>query len=136
MEIVGRYNALFRRLQHDNLPGFVADQILRMCGVPSLNYLSRVVPPIFLEKAALKFDEWSRDAFINKHNFDPHSFTYSKWKQLSLPTSLRGMCLRQHAQIGRYAFCGAIASASRYFKDRGITDFLTSSGVYASMVTD
>ena len=43
-KIIRKYDILFTRLQHKGLSNVAADHILRKCGIPSLNYLSRVIP--------------------------------------------------------------------------------------------
>ena len=67
LDIANKYSKLFKNLQNDKLPGFATDQILRMCAPPpSLNYLTSVVPPHFLENVATTFDSWSQNPFLMK----------------------------------------------------------------------
>ena len=67
VEIVGKYLNLFQRIQHVDMPEVTADQILRQCGVPSINYLTRVVAPQRIRKAAEIFDGWVLKAYVKKH---------------------------------------------------------------------
>lgn len=64
------YKTMFVHLKDKRLPYYVTDQILRMCGSPSLNYLSRVVPSNFMRKAAILFDGWARDRFVDRQKID------------------------------------------------------------------
>ena len=91
-----------------------------MCGTPSLNYLSRVVPPGNLREASLLFDGWARDAFTTKHNIATECMPDWAWKQLSLPMKSGGMSLRQYAATGQLSFWAAFAGASKFFIERDL----------------
>jgi len=77
-EIVDKYQILFQRITDIRLPVFAADQILRLCGVPSLNYLTRVVPPAILKEAAQKFDGWATLSYSKKHEVRPRRRTNTR----------------------------------------------------------
>ena len=103
-KIARRYKALFDKLTNEKVPDYVADQILRMCRVPCLNYLSRVVPPGALQHTAKQFDKWTRSTFCEKHKILPDEMEEQTWNQLSLPMTNGGMGLKQHTVESKYEF--------------------------------
>ena len=111
VEITTKYKVMFDRLKNEKLPDYVTDQILRMCGTPSLNYLARVVPPTYLREASLLFDNWTRETFSTKHKISSENLPSWVWEQLSLPMRSGGMSLRQYTVTGRLPSWASFACA-------------------------
>ena len=79
VEITTKYKVMFILPKNGKLPDYVTDQILRMCGTPSLNYLTSVVPPAWLREATLLFDNWTRETFSTKHEIVPENLPTWVW---------------------------------------------------------
>ena len=62
MEKVDSHADFFRLLQHPLVPHASRDQLLRMCGIPRMNYVMRTHAPATLEMAAPRFDANIREA--------------------------------------------------------------------------
>ena len=107
-----------------------------MCGTPSLNYLSLVVPPEILREAAHIFDGWTRETFTIKHDLAKENLPTWVWDQLSLPMNSGGMSLRQYTVMGRLTFWSAFAGASKFLVERGIANSLSEDGWMSQHIQD
>ena len=100
------------------MPEVTADQMLGQCGVPSIYYLTRVVAPGRIKKAAEMFDGWVMEAYVKKHDIPVSLLGYRERLQLSLPTSNSGLGLTDHTDTSVFAFWGAVARAADFFTAR------------------
>ena len=66
----GNYDALFRRVQLDDMPLQTAVLLLRHCMMPCMNYYLRCTAPSCIEDEARQFDERVMEATMNKLGLD------------------------------------------------------------------
>ena len=76
LDKVNDHETFFRLLQHPLVPASTRDQLLRTCGLPKMNYLTRTQAPHTLEIAAPRFDAMIRAAHtqaavLTSPNADP-----------------------------------------------------------------
>ena len=114
-KVIQKYFSLFEPFQHEKMQVVTGVQILRTCGVPSISYLLRVVPPSIMQVVAEKFDRWVRKAYFTKHQLEQVELSDSNWRQLVLPRRCAGMGLTDHRAISWFAYCGAVAASSAFF---------------------
>ena len=112
---IQKYYALFQRIQHEKMPVVTGDQILRACGVPSISYLLRVVPPPIMQDVAERFDGWVKKAYLTKHDLVHFDLSDSSWRQLMLPRKCSGTGLTDHVATSWFAYWGAVAASSKFF---------------------
>ena len=115
-EILKKYNILFELLLHEGLSNIGADHILRKCGVPSMNYLTRVVPPHFLQQASVDFNATALKTYKTKHNLDDSELDGTAYRQITLPVSMGGMGIKNHIDVKYFAYWVAVARALSYFQ--------------------
>lgn len=113
-DTIQKYTTFFDRLLHDGMPEVVADQLLRRCGVPCTNYLTRVVAPSRMGTPTKIFDGWVEDTYTTKHYFSGNWDTDSS-RHASLPLRDGGMGLRKQHDVRAFAFWGAAARACGRF---------------------
>ena len=70
VETIQKYTPFFERLQHEAMPGVIAGQLLRKCGVPCVGYLARTVAPHRTRLATSIFDRWVEESYKNKNGFN------------------------------------------------------------------
>jgi hypothetical protein len=63
-DVEARHLHFFERLQHPLMPNQIALRLLRLCGVPRLSFITRVMPSIITARVAHEFDERVRECFM------------------------------------------------------------------------
>ena len=100
----------FELIRSNKMPDQEALLLIRMCGVPRFNYLSRTTHPSILLPAAIEFDQLLYSTFYKKFKLPiPDNYTTSKsHKQLTLPTRLAGLGLRSAVDTLDVAYIASI----------------------------
>ena len=103
----------FRRLTNPHLGVQTAMILLRLCGVPKMNYLLRVTPPEAIKELAAAFDE---DALYIAHQLldtvgDSNAQADDITQQLQAPLRLGGFGITSAAATSHTAYLASVASA-------------------------
>ena len=68
--VVQDSETFFAALTHPKMPVQIASLLLRYCGIPRLNYLTRTVRPDLIQAACAAFDQRAQTAFLTAHQLD------------------------------------------------------------------
>lgn len=98
----------------DLLQVFLTHQIIRLCGLPSINCLTRLAPPSLIRKAVDIFYGWSKESYMNKMNMQVCDMNDQVWSQSTLSLSLADFGFRDHNRVSLFSHWGEIARASGY----------------------
>jgi len=101
--VIETHGPLFTTLQNDAMSVQVAMIILRLCGVPRLNYLTRVMAPGTIRRAAREFDNMVLDAATRKLRL-PKTLKTGAKLSLTLPCREGGFGLRSLARVSPAAY--------------------------------
>ena len=101
---------IFQRLKHPALKAQESFHILRVCTLPKLVYLSRVVRPALLRDVATEFDKHILETAIHKLNLP--QLTPNQLLQLRLKLKNGGLGLPAVAQTSPLAFASAFISSA------------------------
>ena len=114
LDIVDDHARFFARLLHPDLPMQCAFTLLRLCGLPGFNYVSRTALPQDAAEAAALFDQRVLEAFTQlvHQRDDPAALSESTRRLAQLPLRLGGLGLTSQADIGPLAWYGGLAQAS------------------------
>jgi len=111
LRIAQKSHHFFTALQHESMPIPVADRLLRLCGVPRLNYLARVGLLGEYEDALLFFDEKVSDAAQAQAGLPPDPTATTS--QQSAPLRNAGFAFRTyHNDISLFSSLGAFSQAA------------------------
>ena len=111
LRIAQKSHHFFTALQHESMPIPVADRLLRLCGVPRLNYLARVGLLGEYEDALLFFDEKVSDAAQAQAGLPPDPTAATS--QQSAPLRNAGFAFRTyHNDISLFSSLGAFSQAA------------------------
>ena len=106
--IARKYDPMFRLLDHQKFTDQQSMLLLRMCLVPTYQFLVRVLPPHLAQRGAKTFDDMVlRTAYARTH------FAHSEGATRSLFTPIRaaGVGLRSATRTAPFAYYSSIAAA-------------------------
>ena len=107
LAIAQKSDRFFAALRHEDMPSLVGDRLLRLCGVPRLNFLSRVALPGEYDQAFEYFDGEVSSAAANLTGSQPNH------PQLDPPLRGGGFAFRSYTNsICPMAFLGAFSQAA------------------------
>ena len=101
------------------MPVQIASQLLRVCGLPRLSYLTRTVYPSLLQSSAARFDRMSLDCYRTVHELTDKSRPTGRDAelsqeqvelQISLPIADGGMGMRPTTRITHAAYFSSATS--------------------------
>jgi hypothetical protein len=95
------------------LPSQICYRLIRICGIPSMNYHSRVIPPNTLKAAAALFDQMVIETMQTNLSL-PSNLSASTIEQLQSPIKDGGLGLRSFSLLSPVAY---LASASQALRD-------------------
>ncbi len=122
--IVAEHDTFFALLTHDAMHPRTAHLMLSFCGIPRLNFLSRVIAPSVLHAHAQRFDEKVITAAIGFLRLPDIHDNREALSLLSLPLRHGGLAYRSMLTASPMAFIGAAAQASVHlarFRDPRLT---------------
>jgi hypothetical protein len=108
-DLVAAHKPFFSALA--KVPYQYALLLLRSCGLPCLNYVTRTVPPSNISKSIAEFDRlvlMSLGRIVEK---DPAKFSEEVKQQIGLPLRHGGLGLRPYARVAPAAFLASFNSA-------------------------
>ena len=108
---VRTHDPMFELLKHHKLPTQVATLLLRVCGLPRVNFLTRALPVNVTELAMRRFDESVMSVLHTKLSL-PQNLPDAARKQLTWPIRLGGRGLRSFERVRWAAHWGALALAA------------------------
>jgi hypothetical protein len=112
IERVMNDSAFYELIANELLPVQQAMLLLRVCGLPKVNFISRSLPPRVTMGAMLAFDERIVRAALLKLGLSSSLPSDSALKQLALPISRSGFGLRRFELTCFPAFWGATAQSA------------------------
>ena len=116
LKIAEQSHLFFTALQHESMPIPVADRLLRLCGVPRLNYLSRVGLLGEYEDALSFFDEKVSEAAQAQAGLPTNSLSPSTSQQ-SAPLRNAGFAFRTYTNnIAIFSSLGAFSQAAPHIR--------------------
>ena len=113
---VESHSRFFKLLLRPDFPVQVAFLLLRLCMVPSMGYLARVVPPRVLATHATTFDDMVTCTASEKLGLSP-SIDNAAFIPLSLPIRLGGFGLRSVRLVSPAAYWASLACSAPYILD-------------------
>ena len=111
-QIVTDQQELFEAISNDNITVHEAMLLLRMCGVPRLNYLIRTCRPFTTTQSAKKFDQQLLTTATNKLNIPNQTSTNDI---LSLPIHHGGFGLTRSSEIADAAWFSSIVNTFKHY---------------------
>ena len=109
---VQSHDRFFTLLCHDDLPVQIAMLLLRMCAIPMMGYLARVIPPRLFLPHARTFDARVLDTAFRRLRI-PQPLPDVATTTLLLPIRLGGFGLRPVTLVSTPAFLSAAAQAAQ-----------------------
>jgi hypothetical protein len=109
--IVAEHESFFTLIKNDRLPVQESMLILRLSGVPRMNYISRCVHPDLTAESTLLFDQQVLDAAKSKLQL-PSPVSHSALQQMTSPVKFGGFGLRSSFSTRQFAWWGALAQAA------------------------
>jgi hypothetical protein len=107
----------FAALQHENMTTAVADRLLRLCGVPRMQYLARVGFPGEYEQALTFFDERVKEAARRQAGLQDQLESAAVSTQQATPLRHAGFAFRKYNDsLCFFAFVGACAGAAPHIQ--------------------
>ena len=106
---------LFNALAHPKMPRQLALLLLRVCGQPRMNYLSRVTPPRVGRAGMQRFDGLVLACVQQRMSLPAFDSTSKAYHILSMPIRAGGCGLRSYALIMHAAYLSSAASAAHLF---------------------
>jgi hypothetical protein len=106
---VQEHKPFFQSLLHEHMPKQIAFQILRACGIPRLNYLSRTISPAHTARGFADFDQMIVQTFQTL--IELHRVTVPIVKQMLLPLRLGGLGLTSYLTIKEAAFLSSLCQS-------------------------
>ena len=104
------HDRLFSSLLHPALPVQHSMAILRFCGIPRMNYLTRVIRPDLLKPACTYFDRKVIETAQTKLGL-PTPLSHVAFTLLTQPIRLGGFGIRRMASVSPVAFWSSTAQA-------------------------
>ena len=112
-EQVEKHSQFFKLLLRQDMPVQVALLLLRLCMIPCMGYLARVVSPRILDPYATAFDTTVTQTASTKLGL-PSSLNNVALIPLSLPIRLGGFGLRSVRMVSPAAYYASLARAAPY----------------------
>lgn len=110
-DIVQGHAGLFRDLQRADMPCQIAALLLRVCTLPRVGYLTRVMPPASTETALRDFDDMVQQTVAVKGGFSGQ-LSNEVSTQIHLPVRMAGLGLRSQASTAPIAYLSSLAQAA------------------------
>jgi hypothetical protein len=113
-QVVENAQPLFDALAHPAMPKQIALLLLRLCGVPKVNYLSRTLPPRLLAQGAQTFDERVLETANHILNISPthNDIPLDTKAQINMPLRFAGLGLRPATRSSKVAYWSSVAQAA------------------------
>jgi len=105
------HQSLFDMLLRDDLSVQITMLLLRLCGIPRMGYITRVMPPRLTATHAATFDAMILDLAIRKLEL-PTPLADEAQEQIRLPISLGGWGLRSVGAFSHVAYLCSVAQAA------------------------
>lgn len=109
------HKQLFDALANRNMPAQLSMLILRMCGQPRMNYLSRVTPPRVGREGMERFDAMVVGCVRARLALPAIDSTSKALHILSMPIRTGGCGLRRYSLIMHAAYLASVAAATHLF---------------------
>ena len=114
--MVHSHNRFFSALGNENLTAQRAFILIRLCGVPLMNFLARTVYPSRLAAAAQEFDRRMHDRALSLLQLSNSPNSDVALSSLSLPIRFGGFGLRNCATVSPFAYWGSFAQVAASFQ--------------------
>lgn len=108
---INKHKKMFQALRDPRLPTQIAFLLLRVCGVPRMNYLCRTVRPEWLEEAAKAFDTEVINTAQSRLSLQSPELLEAK-SSLTTPIRLGGFGLTSTAAVSPIAYLSAYIQAA------------------------
>ena len=115
-KVVDKHDRFFSSLGNVNLTSQRAFILLRLCGIPRMNFLARTVYPSRLAAAATNFDERMHARAMSLLHLSNSPISDVALSSLSLPIRFGGFGLRNSSMVSPYAFWGSFAQVAASFQ--------------------
>ena len=102
---------IFDHVLQDEISCQNAARIIRSCGLPRMNFLSRVTPPFLFFPTADAFDDKLQRTFKTKMDLSDNHLGQVAIRQLRLPLNLAGTGLRSYAHTCHAAYLASVLQA-------------------------
>ena len=128
LSIARKSNRFFTALQHDAMTAPVADRLLRLCGVPRVQFLARVGLLGEYEDALAFFDAQVQSAARLQAGLADGEDSSAVSIQQAAPLRHAGFAFKAHSgNIALFASVGAFANAARIYIGCVLMDYLQDS---------
>jgi hypothetical protein len=111
-EEVHSHTRLFDALKRDDMPCQIAALLLRVCALPRVGYLARVLPPALTTRALEVFDDMVMTTMAAKCGVPRSQLDEVSSQQIRLPVRLAGLGLRSHAATAPLSYLSSLALAA------------------------
>ena len=116
MSVVDKHTFFFNSLGHEYLTSQRAFILLRLCGVPLMNFLARTVYPSRLAVAAEAFDRRMHSRALSLLHLSNSPNSDVALSSLSMPIRFGGFGLRNCYTVSPYAYWGSFAQVAASFQ--------------------
>jgi hypothetical protein len=113
MQAVRDHEGLFRDLQRSDMPCQIAALLLRVCALPRVGYLTRVMPPSATAAALDVFDGMVTATVAEKLGLPPGPVSNEVSTLIHLPVRLAGLGLRSQSATAPIAYLASLAQAAQ-----------------------